>query len=63
MPALSIALPMMPSNASISLTKCPLPKPPIAGLHDISPILSLSIVINNVLHPILLLAAVASIPE
>ena len=28
----------MPSRASISRTKCPLPNPPIAGLHDMTPI-------------------------
>ena len=40
MPARSIARPMIPSSASISRTRCPLPSPPIAGLHDISPIVS-----------------------
>ena len=31
---------MTPSSASISRTRCPLPSPPIAGLHDISPIVA-----------------------
>ena len=35
------ALDGAPSRASISLTRCPLPNPPIAGLHDISPIVSI----------------------
>jgi tRNA uridine 5-carboxymethylaminomethyl modification enzyme len=39
-PAASMAFAIMPSKASISLTKCPFPKPPIAGLQDISPIVS-----------------------
>ena len=38
----------MPSNASISLTKCPLPRPPIAGLQDISPIVDNELVIRAV---------------
>ena len=37
MPAASMARPMTPSSASISRTSWPLPRPPIAGLHDISP--------------------------
>ena len=37
---LSVALAIIPSKASISFTRCPFPRPPIAGLHDISPILS-----------------------
>ena len=52
----------MPSRASISLTKCPLPKPPIAGLQDISPIVSIFIVIKRVLAPILDEADAASTP-
>ena len=40
MPARSIARPMTPSSASISRTRWPLPSPPIAGLHDISPIVA-----------------------
>ena len=34
----------MPSKASISLTKWPLPRPPTAGLQDICPIVSLLVV-------------------
>ena len=38
MPAASAARPMIPSSASISRTRWPLPMPPMAGLQDISPI-------------------------
>ena len=38
MPAASAARPISPSSASTSRTRCPLPIPPIEGLHDISPI-------------------------
>ena len=37
MPASSMARAMTPSMASISRTIWPLARPPIAGLHDISP--------------------------
>ena len=52
----------MPSNASISLTKCPLPRPPIAGLQDISPIVDNELVIRAVWTPDLAAAAAASQP-
>ena len=52
----------MPSNASISLTKCPLPRPPIAGLQDISPIVDNELVIRAVWIPDLAAAAAASQP-
>ena len=51
-----------PSNASISLTKCPLPNPPIAGLQDISPTEFLLVVTKAVLTPIRAEAAAASQP-
>src|SRR4051812_19832331 len=38
MAARSAARAMRPSNASTSRTRWPLPRPPIAGLHDIAPI-------------------------
>ena len=57
-----MAFAIKPSRASISLTKCPLPSPPIAGLQDISPIVFIFIVIKAVLAPILEAAAAASIP-
>ena len=53
---------MTPSNASISLTKCPLPSPPIAGLHDISPIVLMLCVNSAVLTPNLADAVAASQP-
>ena len=37
----SATLPISPPIASISLTRCPFPIPPIAGLHDICAIVSL----------------------
>src|SRR5581483_8992799 len=40
MPVLSMARPINPPRASISRTICPLASPPIAGLQDIWPILS-----------------------
>ena len=40
MPAASATRPIRPSSASISRTRWPLPRPPIAGLQDIAPILS-----------------------
>ena len=53
---------MTPSNASISLTRCPLPNPPIAGLHDISPIEFSFVVTKAVLTFIRAAAAAASQP-
>ena len=62
MPDLSAMSPITPSKASISLTKCPLPSPPIAGLQDISPIVLVSFVNNAVVTPIREDAAAASQP-
>ena len=62
MPDLSATSPITPSSASISLTKWPLPRPPIAGLHDISPIEDLSLVNRAVFTPSLADAAAASQP-
>src|SRR4030095_14968754 len=42
---------MIPPNASISRTRCPLAIPPIAGLHDICPTRSRLSVINPVSAP------------
>ena len=61
-PDLSATSPITPSNASISLTRCPLPKPPIAGLQDISPIVSNLWVNSPVFAPNLAAAAAASHP-
>ena len=62
MPAMSAARPINPSSASISRTRCPLPIPPIAGLHDISPIPPRLCVIRAVRAPIRAAAAAASQP-
>ena len=62
MPARSMARPIMPSSASISRTRWPLPSPPIAGLHDISPIRSARMVISATDAPIRAAAAAASQP-
>ena len=51
MPAKSATLPINPPNASTSRTKWPFPRPPIAGLHDISPILLILWVIRVVFAP------------
>ena len=61
-PARSIARPMRPSMASISRTRWPRPRPPIAGLHDITPMLSRLWVSNRVRAPRRALAAAASQP-
>ena len=62
MPDASATFGITPSNASISLTKCPLPNPPIAGLQDISPIEFSLVVIKAVLTFIRADAAAASHP-
>ena len=62
MPARSIARPMTPSSASISRTRWPLASPPIAGLHDISPIVARSCVSSAVRAPSRAAAAAASHP-
>src|SRR5277367_2452781 len=62
MPARSIARPMTPSSASISRTRWPLARPPIAGLHDISPIVSRRWVTSPVRAPSRAAAAAASQP-
>ena len=62
MPERSDIRPIIPSRASISLIRCPLPIPPIAGLHDNAPIVSILLVINAVFAPTLAEAAAASQP-
>src|ERR1043165_6777455 len=62
MPPRSIARAMIPSSASISRTKWPLARPPMAGLQDISPILAGSCVISRVRAPMRAEAAAASVP-
>ena len=53
---------MMPSRASISRTRWPLPRPPMAGLQLISPILSARIVTSATDAPMRAAAAAASQP-
>ena len=61
-PAASATLPISPSRASISRTRCPLPNPPMAGLQDISPMVSRRCVSNKVRAPKRAAAAAASQP-
>ena len=61
-PARSAALPMIPSRASISRTRCPLPSPPMAGLQDITPMLSRRRVTRATLTPRRAAACAASTP-
>ena len=61
-PAWSAAQPMTPSKASISRTMWPFPRPPMAGLHDISPSRSIRWVTSAVRAPRLLAASAASVP-
>ena len=62
MPVSSATFPISPPNASISLTRCPLPIPPIAGLHDICAIVSRDSVTSRVSAPILAATNAASQP-
>ncbi len=61
-PERSITRPMTPSRASISRTIWPLARPPIAGLQDISPIVSTLWVSKSVLAPTRAAADAASQP-
>ena len=61
-PASSIARPICPPSASISRTRWPFARPPIAGLHDMRPTLSQSSVIIAVARPLRAAASAASIP-
>jgi hypothetical protein len=62
MPAASAARAITPSSASISRTRWPLPRPPIAGLHDISPIVAKRCVTSAVSAPQRAAAVAASHP-
>src|SRR5688572_22087759 len=53
---------MAPPSASISLTRWPLPIPPIDGLQDIWPSVSMLCVSNSVLQPMRAEASAASVP-
>src|SRR5689334_18247890 len=62
MPARSVARPMTPSRASISRTRWPFARPPIAGLQDISPMVARRWVSSSVRAPSRAEAAAASHP-
>src|SRR5918993_4455462 len=61
-PARSATRPMRPSRASISRTRWPLPRPPMAGLHDIARIVARRWVTSAVRAPMRAAAAAASQP-
>src|SRR5262249_5608333 len=62
MPASSVASAIAPPRASISLTRWPLPMPPIEGLHDIWPSVSTACVSSSVRAPERADASAASVP-
>ena len=62
MPASSVARAIAPPSASISLTRWPLPIPPMEGLQDIWPSVSILWVSSNVRPPARALASAASVP-
>lgn len=61
-PDSSVAIAIAPPSASTSLTKCPLPIPPIDGLQDICPNVSILWVRSNVVAPLRAAASAASVP-
>src|SRR5258706_14065712 len=61
-PASSAAIAMVPPKASTSLTRCPFPIPPIDGLQDIRPSVSILRVRSIVQQPNNEAAKVASVP-
>src|SRR5665647_1727796 len=62
MPPLSATRPIRPSSASISRTRWPLPRPPMAGLQDIAPTVANRWVTSAVRAPIRAAALAASQP-
>src|SRR5256885_12029279 len=62
MPAASVTRPIRPSKASTSRTRWPLPRPPMAGLQDIAPMVSNRWVTSAVFAPMRAAAAAASQP-
>ena len=62
MPASSVAIAIAPPKASTSLTRWPLPIPPMEGLHDIWPSVSMLCVSSSVRRPIRADASAASVP-
>ena len=61
-PASSVASAIAPPSASTSLTRWPLPMPPIDGLQLIWPKVSMLWVSSSVLHPMRAAARAASVP-
>ena len=61
-PERSVASAIYPPRASISLVRCDFPMPPIAGLHDILPVLVLSRVTKATSSPDLFATSAASTP-
>src|SRR5712691_511483 len=61
-PASSAAIAMAPPKASTSLTRCPFPIPPIDGLHDICPSVSMLWVNRRVRQPARAATSAASVP-
>src|SRR5690554_3973371 len=62
MPAWSVARAMAPPKASISFTRWLLPMPPMAGLQDICPRVSMLWVSSRVCEPMRAAANAASVP-
>ena len=62
MPASSVAIAIAPPIASTSLTRWPLPMPPIDGLQDICPRVSMLCVSSRVFCPMRADASAASVP-
>ena len=62
MPPSSVAIAMAPPSASTSLTRWPLPMPPIDGLQLICPSVSMLCVSSSVLQPMRADASAASVP-
>src|SRR5687767_14258903 len=60
--ARSVARPMIPPRASTSRTTVPFATPPIAGLHDICPMLSSALVTSPTRAPSRAAATAASVP-
>ncbi|OQC22648.1 MAG: hypothetical protein BWX68_03060 [Verrucomicrobia bacterium ADurb.Bin063] len=63
MPPSSVANAIAPPKASTSLTRCPLPMPPMDGLQLICPSVSMLCDSSSVLQPMRAAASAASVPE
>ena len=62
MPDISVANAIAPPSASSSRTRWPLPMPPMEGLHDICPSVSMLWVSRSVSAPMRAAASAASVP-